>query len=137
MKISGQQLVQMHENESQKARALEGELGQANAVLSEIEGAIKALEELKDKKNPRIMTGLGAGVMIEAIPSDTKKVHFSLPGSIAVEKTSEDAVQELEKTREDAKKQLAHLQQEHQKIIQNIGNIRKILETMQKQGQKK
>src|SRR3989338_412067 len=96
--ITGQQLVQLNQQERQRLEQVNSRISSLQGAKMELLGTMEALTELgKNEKGNKIVVNLGAGVFVEASVQDNENALAAIAGSIFKEKKNPDIIKLLDK----------------------------------------
>jgi prefoldin alpha subunit len=133
IKVTGKQLIDTYRSDQAKMDVLQRRQQGLQHILSETILASEALKEIqKAKKDENILVSLGAGLYAEAKIGETKKLKNSLAGSVLVDEETGKALSKLQEEIEKIQKDLAGVQNERQKIVENMQSIAGILQESRK-----
>lgn len=139
LKLTGDQVAQVFENERAKLQMLERELtalGNARRENENAKASIEALEK-SEKDNP-LMVSVGGPFFIEAKYKKSKKVKKLLAGKAMVDMSIEDAKKEIERAKEEMGKSFEKLSADQQITVTNLRNLSKLVDaTRQAMAKKK
>lgn len=127
VKLTGQQVSQMHQIEATKLEAYNRRIEVVQRTIIDIQAALDALKELKKEKENKIMVSLGAGAYIDATVEELKKVKVGLSGNVLIDKKPEEAESALKKMQEEAKTELEKTAKDREKVISNMLALEKIM----------
>jgi prefoldin alpha subunit len=137
IKLTGQEVIGFLQTERQKLSDLRRRRVLLQNSLQEIAYSLESLKEMKEmKKNDNLMVSLGAGIYLNALVDESKKVKRNLPGNVVVELSAEDAIKKLEKERNELKKELEKTAQEEESTLINVSNLNRAIRMAEKGARK-
>ena len=136
--LTGQQLVQMAEQEKRRLDEINRKAETFQKFRTELQGAKDALEELSTaKKGDEILVNLGSGVYIKASLNDTTNALSSLTGNVFKGKGFKEVSKILSQKMENINKTLKKTAEEQQKTVAKLNQLDQIMvagkQHMQKQ----
>ncbi len=137
VRVSGQQLSEMHQVEQSKLETLYSRLNVAQKVLVDQLAAIDALKELQKEKSAIILVPLGAGTYVEAKIENAEKVKSSVSNGVMVDTEISKTLKKLEQLLEKTRKEVEMLQAEQGIAYNNLAGIENIIAFASKQMQQK
>ncbi len=137
VRLTGEQVFGFLQNERTKLDSLRRKRTLLQNSLQEIGFAIESLKEIKEmKKNDNILVALGAGIYLNGLIEENKKVKRNLPGNVVIELSSEDAVKKLEKEKNDLRKELEKIVKEEESVLINVNNLSRAIRLAEKEARK-
>ncbi|MDO8627835.1 MAG: hypothetical protein Q7K42_05180 [Candidatus Diapherotrites archaeon] len=127
--LSSQQIEHMYRQEINKYEMSNRKRDTLGQMMMDTEASLAAVNEIKKhKESGEILVPLGAGVYVEAVFKDVKKVKTSLLSNIMKDSTLEEALEGLEKRKTELNDSLNEVQKEQTTLITNITNLEKIID---------
>ncbi|MCX6798987.1 MAG: prefoldin subunit alpha [Candidatus Diapherotrites archaeon] len=135
VRLTGEQLLNAYRNEQARVEMLQKREQSVQQLLAEFAAAIDALKEIGGiGAENSVLVPLGAGVYAEARIADTKKVKSSLAGSVLLDKSAKETLQQLEEQRKNVEQESGKLVQEMRRTVQNLKNLGAILDEATKRS---
>ena len=111
----------------ERAAQLERQAETFRALLEESRNASKALEAIASSAAPAVLFPLGAGVMVKATPTDSRKVFFEAGSGVVLEKPAAEVAGLLAERAEKLLQAVETTQREFQQVSARIEELREAL----------
>ncbi|MFH1391287.1 MAG: prefoldin subunit alpha [Candidatus Diapherotrites archaeon] len=139
VKLTGNQLIQMANQEKQKLAQINDQVKRFQEFKTELLAAKDALTEIgKAKKGEKILINLGAGIYMSAAIDETSKAISSLSGNIFKTKDSKELIKIIDNKIENMNKTIGKIAEDQQKAITRVNQLEQVLaagrQHMQKQN---
>lgn len=128
-KMSSRQLEAVKQREQFKLEALNRRMQTFISALNETESTMKTLNSIKEMKKDQesIMIELGSGIFIEGTLKTKSKVKRSLAGSVLIDSSVKEALEQLEEVKKELNENLNQIAKEQNKLINSINSYSQIL----------
>ena len=137
IQLTGNQLVQLAQQERKKLAEINQRANQFRNFKTELRAAKDTLEEIsQNKKGDKIMINLGAGIYINASVDNTETATTGLSGNIFKEKKISEITKTLAKKIESIDKTMVQVIEDQQKTISRVTQLENIISAGKQHMQK-
>ncbi len=131
VKLNKDQTISLYKYKEAEVRKISQKLQEVENILSDINKAEKTITEIQNiKTKEKIMVNIGAGVLIPCEVENTKDVQVVLPGSIIVNKSIVNILEDFKKRKKDLEDARQKLIQTYQQNIKTLESIQQALQKM-------
>ena len=128
VQLTGNQLIQMSNQEKQKLAQINDQLARFREFKTELQASKDVLTEIaKNKKGDKILINLGAGIYMNASIEENSKAISSLSGNVFKEKDSKELINILDSKIKNMNKTIGKIAEDQQKIIARVNQLEQIL----------
>jgi len=128
VKLTGNQLIQLANQERQKLEQINNQLSRFQNFKTELRAAKDALEDIeKNKKGEKMLVNLGAGIYMKASIEDTGKAISALSGNVFKEKNVKEITKILDKKIQGVDKTINSVAVEQQKTMSRVNQMEQVI----------
>ncbi|MAG18316.1 MAG: prefoldin subunit alpha [Candidatus Diapherotrites archaeon] len=137
VQLTGNQLIQMANQEKQKLAQINDQVARFQEFKTELLAAKDVLTEIeKNKKGDKILINLGAGVYMNMTIDETSKAISSLSGNVFKEKNSKELIKVLDNKIKNMNKTISKIAEDQQKAMARVNQLEQVLNAGRQHTQK-